>query len=428
MFRALQAATCRAALALALAVLVSVSAHRTASAQPAKSFSQPVEVIVVNSSELEPGDSFRDPEQIPGVQNLAFPRVFAMGDAGVALRTPAAIRLNPAAIGQEGSVVTGANLGTEHLIASEAPLFGEWITTASVSIQTKRRWAIGAQFTQQSNGTVELRDDMGNRTGELNSFDRKFSISGAYRLSDAWSVGAGLGYLQESFGTTSGGSPALDLGVHGGWTLEAGSVSLEPSVGWSLVNLGPTFNLGESTRPLPMTMRLGGATRLASDRTWMERPVVALTVQAELSKVLVGGEYESNPRDPRVGSVVGQPYGPWEALTKTWGRAYAAGTSEERLSAWQQVGRHVGAEATVYGIASLRIGRRGGNETYTNRRYTTFGVGLDLVYVRLDYARVLGDPISESSTSAFVADYGGTSYFRVTVPFPLNGEHDGNWW
>lgn len=89
---------------------------------------------------------------------------------------------------------------------------------------------------------------------------------------------------------------------------------------------------------------------------------------------------------------------------------------------------------TAYGIASLRLGRRGGSETYTSRRYTTFGLGLDLVYVQFDYARILGESVTQRVTGAIPAGYDrsirydGTSYFRVTVPFPLNGEYDGNWW
>ena len=431
----------RLVLVLGFALLIFVLPHRPASAQPSGiDGREPIPILRI--LERDPGDVYHVPETLPGIQNVPFPRAFAMGDAGVALRTPAAIRLNPAAIGQEQSVVASFNLGTEPWLSVGAPLVDGWITTASLSIQPNPRWALGGHFTKQSFGKIDITNEAGVLLRSDEKSQMKAGVSGAYHVTDSWSLGAGLAIVRESFGEASAASLALDLGVRGGWMVDAGAVSLEPSVGWSLVNVGSPLDLGrrrfftfsDGRKPLPMTMRLGSAVRLASERTWTQHPVLAVTVQAELSKVLAGGEYVPDPQDPEEFAANAKTYGTWEALTKTWGAAFAREGTDQRVGAWEQIGRHVGAEVTAYGIASLRLGRRGGSETYTSRRYTTFGLGLDLVYVQFDYARILGESVTQRVTGAIPAGYDrsirydGTSYFRVTVPFPLNGEYDGNWW
>ena len=288
----------RLGLVLGFALLIFVLPHRPASAQPSGiDGREPIPILRI--LERDPGDVYHVPETLPGIQNVPFPRAFAMGDAGVALRTPAAIRLNPAAIGLEQSVEAGFNLGTEPWLSVGAPLVDGWITTASLSIQPNPRWAIGGHFTKQSFGKIDITNDAGVLLRSDEKSQMKAGVSGAYHVTDSWSLGAGLAIVRESFGEASAASLALDLGVRGGWMVDAGSVSLEPSVGWSLVNVGSPLDLGrrkfftfsDGRKPLPMTMRLGSAVRLASERTWTQHPVLAVTVQAELSKVLAGGEY-----------------------------------------------------------------------------------------------------------------------------------------
>jgi hypothetical protein len=50
---------------------------------------------------------------------------------------------------------------------------------------------------------------------------------------------------------------------------------------------------------------------------------------------------------------------------------------------------------------------------------TVAGVGLDLVYVQIDYANV----VASSAT-----DRDELSYLRVTASLPLDGQFDRHWW
>ena len=365
---------------------------------------------------------FREPSAVFGVQMISFPRSFALGEAGVALRDPSAIVLNPAGIGREGYVVAGVNLGTEHILASEGSFGMDWVSSGAASVQLHPRWAMGGLFLQSSLGAEEIRDGTGMIVETQESYERKVAATAAYHLTPNWSVGLGLGWIQQQLAGESAASPSVDLGIQGHWTIDGSSVQLKPSVGWSLTNVGPALEFENSDGPLPMTMRLGGAMRMATHDTWMDRPVFAATVTTQFSKVLAGGTFEQVRRN---GNTVTQQNtsGPLEALFGNWGAATAR--DGKQASAWEQIERHVGAEVSLYGIASVRVGHRNTDSDYTFRSYTAVGVGLDLVYARIDYAAA----VSEDSEAEFLfGGYGDLSYFRLTVPIPLNGEYAGNWW
>lgn len=202
----------RSALLLGCALLVSLPLYHTVAAQ-----SSGVDSPIPNRRiiDRDQGDVYRLPEIFPGIQNVPFPRIFAMGDAGVALQTPAAIRLNPAAMGQDQHVVASFNLGSKPWLAVGSPVVDGWITTASLSFQPDARWAVGGHFTRQSFGLIDIKNGAGVVVGREQKLQTKAGVSGAFHVTDNWSVGAGIAYIGESFGEAWGGSLALDLGVRG---------------------------------------------------------------------------------------------------------------------------------------------------------------------------------------------------------------------
>lgn len=366
---------------------------------------------------------FRDPSSVFGVQMMPFPRSFALGEAGVALRDPSALVLNPAGIGRDGYVVAGVNVGTDHILASEGSFGMDWVSAGAASVQIHPRWAVGALFQQSSFGTLEVRDGTGMPLQPVESFDRKVAATGAYHVTSNWSVGVGLGVIQQKIAGETGASPSVDLGVQGHWTIDRRSVRIEPSAGWSLMNVGPALNFEEFDAPLPMTMRLGGATRIATQDTWMGRPVFAATVLAQFSKNLAGGTFEVQQQNGRGRRVDVNTRGPLKALFGNWGSA--TGRDGERASAWEQIERHVGAEMSVYGIGSVRVGRRSTDSDYALQSYTAVGVGLDLVYAEIDYSVAVSD---DEQAEFLFGGFEDLSYVRVTVPIPLSGKYENNWW
>jgi len=88
------------------------------------------------------------------------------------------------------------------------------------------------------------------------------------------------------------------------------------------------------------------------------------------------------------------------------------------VGAWGQIVKHVGVEVTALDLVSLRLGRKIADETFEVNA-TAAGVGVDLVYVRLDYATTL-----TSSVDAWE----DLSYFRLTARLPLDGRFDRHGW
>jgi len=365
----------------------------------------------------------------PGLLLNPYPGSFALGGGTVALSgRPNAMTMNPAAIGQEGIVQAGLDVGAEHLVASEVPsvfFVDEHAATPSVTLR-QGRWTAGIQYVRYAYDEFEIRDPNGNVIDRPSLFHQSLRVAGAYDVSNAWTVGFGLGYHRdERYEGFRRGDRAeqenaataltLDLGAHGAWSIarESGARWL-PSVGVSLTNFGPNSDskLLSFDIPTPTTFRLGGAVTREGSSTWNGTPIFQGTVHVGLSKVLAGTEEEG--RETRT-------YGAFEALTAAWGPAEilrGPDGSYETVSAWGQIYKHIGAEVTLYDIGSVRVGRRQVNSDFSARSYTAVGAGVDLVYGTIEYAR----SIAGSSL------YEDQSYVRLTATIPLDGSYENNWW
>jgi hypothetical protein len=369
-----------------------------------------------------------------GLQLMNAPGLFALGGGTVALRgRSGALDVNPAAIGQDGLVMAGLDTSGEYPLASNVG--GELYLSSPFVMAKRGRWAAGLQFKRLSYGTFERRSPDGESLGETELLQWSLKAFGAYDISDHWTVGAGLGYAADQILEPLDGDAArsilLDLGVLGTWTYATdGGTTLSPSVGASLMNFGWNSDvdvgsdrsaaLDPPAFQTPSMLRAGGALNVASGSTWNGRPVVRVVGHAALSKMLVGSEItQTSTRSEE------RTYGPFEALTRSWGESAPTvvnasdDVGDQPVSPWGQIVKHVGAEITLYGIASLRAGRRQVDERFSRQRYTTIGGGVDLVYLRIDYAQTLGSPIGF---------YGDFSFLRVTAQIPLDGSYENKWW
>lgn len=381
----------------------------------------------------------------PGFTLVNDPGMWAMGRGGVALRgRPGAVDMNPAVIGQDGIVQGGVDLGSDPLLATDH-FFTSYERSPFVTVKSGR-WATAAQVNVFRSGEVERRDDQGRTLDTVNPIHFSAKVFGAYDLSDVWTIGGAIGYSRDEtvfpsllVDDAALSSLVIDLGAYGEWEHAAGeNTVLRPAVGASLVNFGA--NSQETTQsldgsfsdpvipgvgpfasgieyPTPTTLRLGGALTLEDGETWNGRTPFSATAHVGLSKQLVSIERQvAEPGRDVSGS--------FAALIDAWRpeRRIEINSSGEEViveaNAWQQVEKHLGLEVSAYEIVDLRIGRNQVGENTGFSSYTTFGVGVDLVYVRLDYAGTL------SSRSETLDD---RSAFRVTAMIPLNGSYENNW-
>ncbi len=374
------------------------------------------------------------------------PGIWAMGRGGVALRgRPGAVDMNPAAIGQDGFVQGGLDLGTGPLFATDHFL-STYERSPFVAVKSGR-WALAAQVNVFGQGEIERRDDQG-RVLETET-PRHVSAKAftAYDLSPVWTIGGAVGYSRDEtvfpaliVDDESISSLVLDLGARGEWERSLGKHTiLRPAIGMSLLNVGansrPTVQSLDTSfgtavplpgvggvasgveYPTPTTLRLGGALSIANGEKWYGRAPMSATAHVGLSKPLVSIERSAFPTRRDVS-------GPFAALIDAWRPERRIDTNADgeevvvEANAWQQVEKHLGLEVSAYDIVDLRIGRSQVGEETGFPAYTTFGVGLDLVYVRFDYAGTLDARFERA---------GDRSAFRLTTMIPLDGSYANNW-
>jgi hypothetical protein len=390
---------------------------------------------------------FHRADAYPGLQDNPYPASAAMGGGTVALAgRPGAIRLNPAAIGNDGVIRVGLNVGTQEVAATsvDAPNIREdgYIASPSAAVRVGR-WAFGAQYLQYSAGRRLVRSLNGNVVDRITPKHWALRAVGAYDVAPAWTVGVGVGYAVDNQykrfyperirDLGSAATLTFDLGVHGAWTLRRGTRgTLRPSIGVSLTDFGANDSAlprrfvryqTETRRnqivafprdvATPTRLRLGGALVYAVDREDGEDTAARMTVHAALSKELAG----------RVAGVEGGTYGAFEALVRSWRPANAPVVPEqvvprgvavpelstETVSVWGQIAKHVGAEVTLYDAVSVRAGHRQIDPDFSNRRYTTLGAGLDLGFASVDYVEAFGEP----------REIGDVRYVRLDVRLPV---------
>lgn len=348
------------------------------------------------------------------------PGQYAMGGGTVALRgRPGAIDVNPAAIGQDGRLQAGVDVGLDPFLQSDF-ILGQTLTSPFAAVKSGR-WAAGFQFVQFSYGTFERRSPEGQVLSEIEKYHRTLKAVGAYDLSPTWTAGAALGYSAEGFAADQEPSDArgltLDLGMYGEWerTFEDGG-RIRPSLGISLTDFGTNSQVTDQTEiATPTRLRAGGALAYETGSTWEGRPIVRLTGHLALSKQMVSIEETAGVREAVIDAA-----SPFAALIQNWRptdteRTFDQnGVSQRSVGVWGQVQKHVGAEITALDIVSFRIGRNFVDDTFAVSE-TAVGVGVDLEYIQVDYASTL------ESSSMFRGDL---SYVRVTSSLPLDGTFD----
>lgn len=358
------------------------------------------------------------------------PQTHALGSATAALEGYAgAGSINPATIGQKGHVQLSSplSLGTSGIpllsSAWDLPVFERpvWIAAPSIAARWDR-WAAEYEYKR-----FNLEPSL--EAGET-SYDMAHTLTAAYEVTPSWRVGVGVRWLRSRIVRQGRLSPSdgtarrseltattfsVNLGMYYTRTLRTSYGTVRGAAGWSLTDLGPTYAYESRTTdrrpsetPLPMTIRGGLALHLATAGRWHERPVFRIGLYGALSKVLAG-------RD----SLEGEPYGPFEALVKTWGPVERPSSEGHRLTTWEQIVRHRGRELSVLDVLSVWRGRFYEDEENGARQFSTVGWELDLYYVALAHSWV-----GEARENAQLRDL---SFWQITGRVPLSPSERNFW-
>ena len=359
----------------------------------------------------------------------------ALGGATVALRGyPGAASINPAAIGRPQTIQLGSNWNTSEGGFFQTPWLPDaftdtWLTSPSIDVRL-RRWAFAYQFKQFTWGDIAFRDAQNNLLDRADLKDRSHKVVVAYDLRPNLTMGLGVNLILSDLSGMEVGAEqdlggettvSFDLGLVYDLEFDVPFGRLKPSLGWSLTDFGRPIRYAGDSRavapresPLTMVMRGGLSLQAELDEQWLRRPVVTLGLHGGLSKYLVGvdDDFES--------------YGPFEALVKTWKpievrtNALNAEPAEfKKVGVLDQLITHAGLEASLLRIVFLRWGDFDEPGYVGGRQYATFGFGIDLYYVALDY--------SKAGSSDSRSPFDGMTFWRLTARIPLASSPDNFW-
>lgn len=362
------------------------------------------------------------------------PRVHALGEATVALQGyGGAAEINPAAIGEEGVVRIGTNVGRDQgaIVASDwlPNVFpGASVSVASVSYR-RDRWAGALHHKRFTIRGLEVRDERGLSVGTGTSKEWATTVAGAYDVTPAVTFGAAVRLIRSQLGPTadetgilkrSTRTPALGLGVRYDRGFEGESFHVRPQLGWSLSDFGPNVDYdvdAPGDRALPMMMRLGGGVEVRTVATWQHRPVATVGVYGDFSNRLSHTETVCRAVSGGGEQCHVEADGPFRTLfVSGWKAAEGAQLASgrvERLTVWEQTVKHAGLEIEMADLISVRLGRFHEHEANGARQYTSYGIGLDLYYLALQHSWT---------------DRRDHYFWRLTGRIPLDADDPRNFW
>lgn len=123
--------------------------------------------------------------------------------------------------------------------------------------QPTRMGVFGLGLARLGTGSQEARDADGRLQGSLDAADTAYTLGFGRAVAGRTSLGASVKYLESRIGSDRASAFALDLGV----MRRFGAAPL--TLGFSVLNLGRGIRFLDQVDPLPLTVSLGGAYRLA---------------------------------------------------------------------------------------------------------------------------------------------------------------------
>jgi hypothetical protein len=174
-----------------------------------------------------------------------------MGGATAAGATGAeALFQNPGALGR-----FEPNNPQEVAVGYDSLIEGAYQGNAAYARPLGENAALGAGLVYASQSPQTNYTAQGDASGTFTPLDMAVGMGGAYRAG-AFSFGGGLKAIRSSLSDKSGTTAAVDLGFTGSHVTDLGEGPLD--VGACVTNFGPPLKLGSVADSLPMRIRAGG--------------------------------------------------------------------------------------------------------------------------------------------------------------------------
>ncbi len=269
---------------------------------------------------------------------------------------------------------------------------------------------------------LDFSDDSFNSGDETEYYH---NLSASYRNQKGFSFGLGFNYIKSDLGTT--------IRVDGENELEADAFSADvgfiysklyetktewkfiPSLGSSITNFGTLVKYSKESEsdPLPMRFRSGLGLTADYDNYWNDFRLFRGSIAFSVSKFLIAKEERENNDYKR--------FGPFETLVKAWGSFEVVDPNTGNSKSYtlgEQFIFHSGLELTFVESISIRFGYQNGQELNNYYSIKSFGVGIDLYYLSIDYV----------NSQQFDDDYEGDDNpinggkIQLTGRIPLDGK------
>ena len=318
-------------------------------------------------------------------------RSMALGGATVAMEGYAGASLiNPATIGIKQTIQAQSYIFNQKGSPFNRPYFYKF---SFFSPSLDARYGKGAVSISMPyyNLNAKSEDSLYYKSVKGRFYEYAFQLAGAWEVNKNVRVGIGL----KRFGTRQpvskyivGGNPndietgkgyAIDLGVFYHKNYNMGSTHTHLSLGGSLLNFGTNFKYNDGAKdPLPLNLNAGLGLKVASSQQWYNRPFWGIGIYGALSHIMARTDNNS------------QPYNAFQMLFKGWSSYNNYnGLNMDKVTTWDQIDRHLGLEASVLDILSVRWGIYYQSPKLIGRGTThSWGMGLDLYYLVVDYTTI----------------------------------------
>ena len=342
-----------------------------------------------------------------------------MAGANVAMRgARSGLHLNPAAFGQPDMLEFSSQInldqenyffGTQWLPGFNNNEEGLRLLTPQI-IAGFKKFSFGYQYTYLDLGIHYITNQTSPEpVGTYQAYEHAHTLSAAYHINRHLSVGAGINFIKSSliasFDTVKYKAPertTWDIGIYGDYSYEYEHVTVTPSVGWSITDIGNPIRYPSSMNadPMPIVMRLGLGVDVATKEN--KHGLRAVRVAGYLSRDKIMARREND----------GSPMGPIKAIFNSWDSyTIHKGIGTVTLSLRNQLRKQHGLEITFFDFLSLRAGHYWEHEYNGARKFTTLGFGVNYKYFTVDFAKI--------NTKAESHALNGTEFLQFTANLPL---------
>lgn len=250
-------------------------------------------------------------------------------------------------------------------------------------------------------------------------YEIAINFSAAYHFDNGFTVGGGINYIHSDLGGDQkingreiypGKALSLDIGTrYENAVYTSDYFSILTGLGFSLTDFGNKVKYTDNSPgdPLPMILRGGLEVSLKSENQYKGLDLFEVSYSSALSKYMAGVEIKPDS------SV--EAYGPVKSLFKTWNSfEWFNGREYLNVSLLDQIWKHHGIEFSLLETFFLRFGYEIPEKPRVDD-YKSIGFGIDLYYLRFDYAK----KNYESRGYTFIKEQ---YFWQLSARIPLHGK------